>query len=150
MTNRELIAEAIKKQESWKVRLLDAVREYALARDVVKGNSVGFQSIRRASIETFEYDRDVNRYTTSLDNLWKYTDIEYSDDPIRQAAWEWRHAKVMSRKCCFYQGVLGETREAGHLMEKLTQAEQELMKECGISDYKIAEKYIEDQFPNLK
>ena len=85
--------------------------------------------------------------------LWNLTDIEYDEEPLYAACWQWRYCKVMARKCCWLQlkHPVEGSRMAGELMQNLHMAESNLMGLLGLMDeYKSPCQYLEEAFPGLK
>jgi hypothetical protein len=92
-------------------------------------------------------------YREAEAEFWMLTDCEYDDETPYKECWEWRSAKVMARKCCWYQlkqPLLGQLK-AKNLMRSLHDAEHKLFNAIGLQhDYKCACHYIEEKFPKLK
>ena len=97
-----------------------------------------------------EYQTLSTAYRAAEAVLWMKTDVEYDEDGFRNVVWEWRHAKVMARKCCWMQRF-GATGDAAKAMRQLQEAESALATVCGRGHiYRTSCSYLEEAFPNLK
>jgi hypothetical protein len=155
MTDYEiLIEEAMKECMPWKAEIIRCAKRYIETNDAVRKSPCGWQSFHRDPKiypEWAEYYKLSEEYHKASSNLWMATDVEYGDDDIANAAWEWRYWSVMARKCCWYQKSIFTDYMAGKTMSRLQDAETKLMEACGLLElYKPSSYYIERAFPKLK
>ena len=150
---QDLIKKAYEDHMPWKAEIIRCAKKYIETRDIVRKNPLGFSSIHgpKNDPKWAEYYKQSERYSKAYANLLIACDVEYGDDKIANAAWEWKYWKVMARKCCWSQLHTGNTKWAGETMKKLQDAETNLMKVCGLLElYKPSCYYIERAFPKLK
>lgn len=153
MNWQELITEAKANYRPWKAEIVRCAKAYIEANHAIRSNPCGWMSCRGPETDPVwaEYYRLSDSYNKAYSELWMATDVEYGDDPIANASWEWRYWSVMARKCCYYQKSIATDHMASKTMASLHAAELKLMEVCGLSDlYKSPRHYIEETFPNLK
>jgi len=151
--SEKLIKDAEVECMPWKAEaeIIRCAKAYINANDAVRRNHCGWLSCPpHDTPEWKEYLILRDAYDKAMAALWMATDVEYGNDEIANAAWEWRYWKVMARKCCHYQKSLLTNHLAGKTMYKLQDAETNLMIMCGLDDYKPSRYYIEKMFPKLK
>jgi len=137
----------------WKVDIIQCAKAYLEVQHKWRSHPYGLQSFHGPENDPVwaEYYSLSEAYKTALSNLWMATDLEYSDDDIAMAAWEWRYWKVMCRKCCYYQKSMHTSHLASKTMNNLQKAEEHLMEVCGLNNfYKSSNYYLELHLPNLK
>lgn len=137
----------------WKVGIILCAKAYLDAQHKWRSHPYGLQSFNGPATDPVwaEYYLLSEAYKTASCNLWMATDVEYHDDDVAIASWEWRYWRVMSKKCCYYQQSMLTSRLASDTMARLQEAEQRLMDVCGLAeDYKSWNHYLEKHFPNLK
>ena len=138
--------------KDWKEALTAAAKWCIETEKKCRANPCGWQSCGpRDTPEWKEYAILSEAWQQAEADLWRVTDIEFSDDPLRAAVWEWRYWKVMSRKCTWYMKTAGNSKRASETMQALRLAETHMMKLCGLEEfYKSPNQYIEEAFPKLK
>jgi hypothetical protein len=152
MKYQELINKAYKDYMPWKAHIILCAKKYIEIRDIVRSNPLGFSSCHgpKSDPRWAEYYKQSKRYSKAYADLLLACDVEYGDDAIANAAWEWKYWKVMARKCCWSQRF-GSTQWAGETMSKLQDAETNLMKVCGLLElYRPSCYYLEKAFSKLK
>jgi hypothetical protein len=121
-------------------RLTEIVKRWIAAEKACRANSCGYQSCPpRDTPEWREYAILSATWQEAESDLWRATDIEYDDDPLRAACWQWRYCKVMARKCCHLQLKYPNegSRMAAELMQNLHMAEMNLVGLLGLlNEYK--------------
>jgi hypothetical protein len=153
MNWQELITNAEAEYMPWKADIIRCAKAYIEANHAVRSNPCGWMSCHGPATDPVwaEYFRLSDLYRKAASNLWMATDVEYGDDPIANASWNWRYWKVMARKCCYYQKFIWTDHMASKTMRSLHDAESKLMEVCELSElYKSPCHYIEEAFPNLK
>ncbi len=133
--------------------IVRAAKAYIDANHAVRSNKCGYMSFHgpKEDPKWAEYYRLSDIFKNAKADLWEATDMEYGGHEICNAAWEWRYWKVMARKCCHYQTSMFTNHMASKTMSQLGDAEERLMKVCGLEDiYKSPNHYIEEAFPKLK
>ena len=154
MTDYEiLIKEAMEACMPWKAEIIRCAKRYIETRHATRNHPKAYSSIRGPveSPEWKEYSILSNAYHDAYSDLWMATDVEYGDDEIANAAWNWRYWKVMARKGCWYQKSIFTDYMASKTMRNLDDAETKLMEVCGLLElYKPSSYYIERAFPKLK
>ncbi len=141
--------------QHWFDKLKEAAREVIRTEKICRANPLSWSS-RGPDPNTEEgrkYLTESDASHKAMAEFWMLTDCEYNTEEPYAACWEWRYAKVMARKCCWYQlkqPILG-SRKAGNLMSILHRAEAHLYDVLGLSEeYKSPCQYIEEAFPKLK
>jgi hypothetical protein len=130
-----------------------AAKAYIDANHAVHMNPCGWKSCHGPKEDPVwaEYYRLSDAYNKAYADLWMATEVEYGEEPLACAAWNWRFRKVLARKCCHYMKQDGHSKRAAAAMRELQEAETELMEACGLSEYyKAPQHYIEQAFPSLK
>ena len=153
MNYQDLISQAEKQQNYWKINIIECVKNYIEANDALRKNPCGWTACHpsKDTPEGEEYYRLNENYQDAYSKLWMTTDVEYNEDGFRDVIWNWRYWKIMARKCCWYQKLIPTYHLAAETMRNLQDAENKLIEVCGLTEiYKSSSYYIEKQFPNLK
>lgn len=122
---------------AFKERLTAIAKRYIEAERACRANPCGYQSCPpRDTPEWIDYAILSAAWREAESELWQATDIEYDEDPLRAACWQWRYCKVMARKCCYIQLKFPKdgSRMAAELMQNLHMAEMNLMGLLGLLD----------------
>lgn len=149
----DILTEADRNKEWWKIDIIIALKRYILANTAFRNNPISWRSVMPHSSDPCykTYSSQKKEYEEAYSNLWRLTDMEYTEDGFRNLFWEWRYWKVMARKCCWYQTSIITDYKAGKTMAALQKAEYDFVKACGLeTEYVSACEHIEKQFPNLK
>jgi hypothetical protein len=148
-----LIKEAMESCMPWKAEIIRCAKRYIETNDAARKSPCGWKSIHGPKEDPIwaEYYKLSDAYEKAYSDLWMSTDVEYGDDEIANASWNWRYWSVMARKCCWYQKSIFTDYMAGKTMRCLNDAETKLMEVCGLLElYKPSSYYIERAFPKLK
>lgn len=150
----EIIKKAMDDCLPWKAQIVYCAKAYIEANHAVRSNPCGLRSCHGPETDPIwaEYYALSASYEEASSKLWMATDVEYSEnDPIANAAWNWRYWKVMARKCTTYLKSVSTMHLASKTMRNLHDAEAKLMEACGLMEfYKSPCEYLEEHFPNLK
>jgi hypothetical protein len=153
MNYLEIIEQAKKDQNHYKVEIILALKRQIEAERACRANPCGWRSCHGPKSDPVwaEYYKLRDELTDADKELWHVTEMEYGGCPIINACWEWRYWSVMSRKCCWYQTNPLTDYKAADTMRALAKAELDMVKACGLEEiYKSPNEYLEEAFPNLK
>ena len=149
----EIIKQAEAECRPWKANIVRCAKAYIEAEKAWRANPYGLKAWHGPKSDPMwaEYYRVSDAFHKAESDLWMASDIEYGDDPIANASWEWRYWSVMARKCCHSMKTTGNSDWAATTMSKLAEAEKNYMAACGLlGEYTSPNEYLEAAFPNLK